>query len=347
MILRDAIFSGERRHLGAQSAPGVTPPDAAPVAPAAEVRETGGTYESRTVEAQLSSDRVASWLVTQDGATRTALAAVLSDNLAAVRDAAHAEGYERGHREAMQEAREKVSSAVDALEALNSAAETAFESGLAQLNADCSDVVAEVFFKLAGAALTTREAIVGAVTEVLKRVREERELRIHVNPARSAGAQDGGSRHRGQPSGATLHADRRWASGNGRLHRRVRARQPRWPARSAARGTVRHFARRQDRGGGMSRAAALAEQIRGGDWVRRIGRIVRFVGLTVESTGPDARVGEICEIHARGRRGVTLAEVVGFSEQRVLLMPFGDLQGIEIGSEVIATGRSARRRGRR
>ncbi|HTE05874.1 MAG TPA: flagellum-specific ATP synthase FliI, partial [Planctomycetota bacterium] len=91
----------------------------------------------------------------------------------------------------------------------------------------------------------------------------------------------------------------------------------------------------------MTRAAALAEQIRGGDWVRRIGRIVRFVGLTVESTGPDARVGEICEIHARGRRGVTLAEVVGFSEQRVLLMPFGDLQGIEIGSEVIATGRSA------
>jgi flagellum-specific ATP synthase len=89
------------------------------------------------------------------------------------------------------------------------------------------------------------------------------------------------------------------------------------------------------------RLAAMAEQIRGADWVRRIGRIVRFVGLTVESTGPDARVGEICEIHARGRRGVTLAEVVGFSEQRVLLMPFGDLQGIEIGSEVIATGRTA------
>jgi flagellum-specific ATP synthase len=91
----------------------------------------------------------------------------------------------------------------------------------------------------------------------------------------------------------------------------------------------------------VSRMAALAQQIRDGDWVRRIGRIVRFVGLTVESTGPDARVGEICEIHARGRRGVTLAEVVGFSDSRVLLMPFGDLQGIEIGSEVIATGRSA------
>jgi flagellum-specific ATP synthase len=91
----------------------------------------------------------------------------------------------------------------------------------------------------------------------------------------------------------------------------------------------------------MSRARLLAERIRAGDWVRRMGRIVRFVGLTLESTGPDARVGEICEIHARGGRGVTLAEVVGFSDQRVLLMPFGDLQGIEIGSEVIATGRTA------
>jgi flagellum-specific ATP synthase len=91
----------------------------------------------------------------------------------------------------------------------------------------------------------------------------------------------------------------------------------------------------------MTRARLLAERIRAGDWVRRMGRIVRFVGLTLESTGPDARVGEICEIHARGGRGVTLAEVVGFSDQRVLLMPFGDLQGIEIGSEVIATGRTA------
>ncbi|HTE05873.1 MAG TPA: FliH/SctL family protein [Planctomycetota bacterium] len=182
MILRDAIFSAERRHLGAQSAPAAAAPEAVPVSLATEVRESAATYEPRTIEAQLSSDRVASWLVTQDGATRTALAAVLSDNLAAVRDAAHEEGYARGHREAMQEAREKVRTAVESLAALNSAAEAAFESELAQLNAACADVVAEVFFKLAGTALATPAAIVGAVTEVLKRVREERELRIHVNP---------------------------------------------------------------------------------------------------------------------------------------------------------------------
>jgi len=184
VILRDAIFSTDRRHLGAQAAP--APVAAAPDAPAGtmnEVHEMGATYEARPVEAPpLSSDRVASWLVTQDGATRTALAAMLSDELAGVRDAAHEEGYARGHSEAMKEAREKVGNAIAALGALHEAAEVAFASESEQLAGQCADLVAEVFFKLAGSALVTREAIVGVVGEVVKRVREERELRIHVNP---------------------------------------------------------------------------------------------------------------------------------------------------------------------
>lgn len=181
MILRDAIFSGERRHLGAQPAPSVAPTDA--------VREMPADYDLTAPEPRaaepppLSSDRVASWLVTQDGATRTALAGLLADELAAVRDAAHEEGHARGHAEAMKEAREKVRSAIEALETLNDSASAAFDAELAQLGESCADVVAEVFFKLAGSALVTREAIVGTVGEVLKRVREEREMGIHVNPA--------------------------------------------------------------------------------------------------------------------------------------------------------------------
>jgi flagellar assembly protein FliH len=184
MILRDAIFSTDRRHLGAQAALAPRPgmPEAAGVL-AAEVNETTASYELRSAEPQsLSSDRVASWLVTQDGATRTALAAMLSEELAAVRDAAHEEGYARGHSEAMKEAREKVGSALAAFEALNVAAEESFAAEAEQIGEVCADIVGEVFFKLAGTALVTREAIVGVVGEVLKRVREERELRIHVNP---------------------------------------------------------------------------------------------------------------------------------------------------------------------
>lgn len=182
MILRDAIFSAERHHLGAQPAPAGLPET--PVRLDVEVREMPARYEPHPQEPPpLSSDHVASWLVTQDGATRTALAAMLSDDLAAVRDAARVEGYEHGHREAMSEARDTVRSSLAALEQINVAAEAAFAAELTSLSSGCADVVAEVFFKLAGQALVSHEAIVGVVGEVIKRVREERELRIHVNPA--------------------------------------------------------------------------------------------------------------------------------------------------------------------
>lgn len=91
----------------------------------------------------------------------------------------------------------------------------------------------------------------------------------------------------------------------------------------------------------MSTAVQLLEAIRSADWIKRSGRIVRSVGLTVESEGPDARLGEICAIAARSRGSRSLAEVVGFSEGRVLLMPYEDLIGIEAGSEVLATGETA------
>jgi flagellum-specific ATP synthase len=91
----------------------------------------------------------------------------------------------------------------------------------------------------------------------------------------------------------------------------------------------------------MSHAARLLETIREADWLGRTGRITRFVGLALESRGPDARLGELCQITSRVRRQPKLAEVVGFSAGHVLLMPYGDTVGIEAGSEVLATGDSA------
>jgi flagellum-specific ATP synthase len=89
------------------------------------------------------------------------------------------------------------------------------------------------------------------------------------------------------------------------------------------------------------RAAQLLECIRTADWTRRVGRVVRSVGLTLEAQGPDARLGEMCEIHTPGAKCPVAAEVVGFADGRVLLMPYADLAGIEAGSEVRATGKSA------
>jgi flagellum-specific ATP synthase len=69
------------------------------------------------------------------------------------------------------------------------------------------------------------------------------------------------------------------------------------------------------------------------------GRVAQLIGLVIESEGPLAAVGEICRIESSRNDGSTLAEVVGFRNHRVLLMPLGDISGIHPGSEVVALGR--------
>jgi flagellum-specific ATP synthase len=82
-----------------------------------------------------------------------------------------------------------------------------------------------------------------------------------------------------------------------------------------------------------------ASAVRSADLIRRSGSVTQFFGLVVESAGPDAFLGEVCEIYSRSQRLPISAEVVGLKDGKVLLMPFGDLRGIAAGSEVIATGR--------
>ncbi len=68
------------------------------------------------------------------------------------------------------------------------------------------------------------------------------------------------------------------------------------------------------------------------------GRVVQLIGLVIESEGPLASVGEVCQIVATRSEGTTLAEVVGFRGHHLLLMPLGETHGIHPGCEVIASG---------
>jgi flagellum-specific ATP synthase len=68
------------------------------------------------------------------------------------------------------------------------------------------------------------------------------------------------------------------------------------------------------------------------------GRVVQLIGLVVETEGPLAALGEVCRIQSARQGEETLAEVVGFRNHHLLLMPLGELHGIHPGSEVIATG---------
>ncbi|MBN2072711.1 MAG: flagellar protein export ATPase FliI [Actinobacteria bacterium] len=70
------------------------------------------------------------------------------------------------------------------------------------------------------------------------------------------------------------------------------------------------------------------------------GRVTQVIGLVIESTGPKASMGEICEIITGRTENPVMAEVVGFKENRVLLMPVGDLGKISPGCPVISTGKA-------
>ena len=69
------------------------------------------------------------------------------------------------------------------------------------------------------------------------------------------------------------------------------------------------------------------------------GRIVQVVGLVAESQGPDVRVGDLCHICFRDGSHELDAEVVGFRDDRVLLMPLGALQEVGPGCDVVSTNR--------
>ncbi|HUA39700.1 MAG TPA: FliI/YscN family ATPase [Candidatus Sulfopaludibacter sp.] len=89
---------------------------------------------------------------------------------------------------------------------------------------------------------------------------------------------------------------------------------------------------------GLQRAVRLVREAR---VTETCGRVVQLIGLVVESEGPPAAVGEVCRIRSASRQGGnddTLAEVVGFRNHHLLLMPLGKIHGIHPGSEVIATG---------
>ncbi|MEW6379321.1 MAG: FliI/YscN family ATPase [bacterium] len=63
------------------------------------------------------------------------------------------------------------------------------------------------------------------------------------------------------------------------------------------------------------------------------GRVKRVIGLIIEGSGPAVPLGGICEIECQGHPAV-MAEVVGFKEDGVLMMPLGGIQGIRQGNTI-------------
>jgi flagellar biosynthesis/type III secretory pathway protein FliH len=193
MILRNAVVSDQRRTLEAAPRPlsaavqvaremaakNVTAQesgiDPVPMAAVADAPPAAPPRENR-----LSLESVAAWLAIQDSETRSACASMLADELVQVHEAARSKGFAAGNEEARAEVQRVIEQEQAVLQALANSAEAALEQESARVGELCVEIVAEALTKIAGPLLSTREAVTGAVVEILRRVREGRELTIRV-----------------------------------------------------------------------------------------------------------------------------------------------------------------------
>lgn len=76
-------------------------------------------------------------------------------------------------------------------------------------------------------------------------------------------------------------------------------------------------------------------------YYKKMGKVTKVVGLTIESVGPDARLNDLCHIMLKDDPDKYInAEVVGFKEKRIILMPFENVDGIGPGCIVENTNKT-------
>lgn len=74
------------------------------------------------------------------------------------------------------------------------------------------------------------------------------------------------------------------------------------------------------------------------DYTEHYGKVSKIVGLTVESVGPPCKLNDMCEIISKDGLTTVMSEVVGFKDNKVLLMPYDNVDGIGLGATVRNTG---------
>ncbi|MDO6685856.1 MULTISPECIES: FliI/YscN family ATPase [unclassified Agarivorans] len=83
---------------------------------------------------------------------------------------------------------------------------------------------------------------------------------------------------------------------------------------------------------------SLLKSIKSTQFGKASGRVTRYSGLMAEASGLEVFVGERCEIFSEDHHQTILAEVIGFIENKTLLMPIGKGEGITLNSRVIGLG---------
>jgi len=66
------------------------------------------------------------------------------------------------------------------------------------------------------------------------------------------------------------------------------------------------------------------------------GKVTNIVGLVIEAQGPVSRLGTICDIYTKGNSHKISAEVLGFKDNKVLMMPLAEIRGVGPGCPIVA-----------
>lgn len=74
--------------------------------------------------------------------------------------------------------------------------------------------------------------------------------------------------------------------------------------------------------------------------LREIGKVIEIIGLIIEADGPKSSIGDLCYIYNKLDEEPIWAEVVGFRQSKILLMPLGSMEGLQPGAIVVNTGSS-------
>jgi len=82
----------------------------------------------------------------------------------------------------------------------------------------------------------------------------------------------------------------------------------------------------------------IIEEIPKIDTLVNTGRVTKVIGLVLESEGPKAKIGEICNLVHKNGKVISTSEIVGFRNNQILSMVLGDLIEIEPGTKIVATG---------
>ena len=83
----------------------------------------------------------------------------------------------------------------------------------------------------------------------------------------------------------------------------------------------------------------MIPSIRSAETISHTGKIENIVGMSIEASGGRAAIGDICRIYSGESGGQVPAEVVGFKNDHILLMPYANMSGISAGNFVRNTGR--------